>query len=154
MPDHPEAVLESLGLELPPAPAPVAVYVPAVLSGNLVFVSGQIPVAGGTPIETGIVGEGVSVERAAECAQVCALNALAVVKAQIGDLAKVRRVVRIGCFVACGAGFTEHPKVANGASELMGKVFGDRGQHARAAVGCPSLPLGVPVEVEFCFEVE
>lgn len=154
MTEHPEAVLESMGLELPPAPAPVAAYIPAVRTGDLVVVSGQIPVIGGEPMALGSVPSEVDLDLAVACAQRCALNGLAVVKAEIGDLARVRRAVRLGCFVACDGSFTDHPRVANGASELLGAVFGERGRHARAAVGCPSLPLGVPVEIEFTFEVE
>ncbi|GJM18287.1 MAG: hypothetical protein DHS20C14_05000 [Phycisphaeraceae bacterium] len=150
----PEGRLRELGIELPAAPKPVASYVPAVRTGNLVLVSGQIPMRAGELIARGVVPGQVSLERAIACARQCALNGLAVLKAEIGDLARVTRVVRLGCFVACGPALTDHPKVANGASELMFEVFGERGRHARAAVGCPSLPLGAPVEVEFMFEVE
>jgi len=143
-----------MGLELPAAPKPVASYVPAVRAGSLIYVSGQVPIAGGKPVATGAVPGGVPLERAVECARLCTLNGLAVLKAEIGDLARVKRVVRVGCFVACDAGFTDQPKVANGASDLLVEVFGEAGRHARAAVGAPALPLGVPVEIEFLFEVE
>ncbi|MCA9299991.1 MAG: RidA family protein, partial [Phycisphaerales bacterium] len=137
----------------PPAPKPVAAYVPAVRSGALVYVSGQIPMRDGAPIATGTVPGAVSVETALECARQCALNGLAVLRQEIGDLALVRRVVRLGCFVASEPGFTGQPSIANGASELMLEVFGEAGRHARAAVGSVALPLGVPVEIEFLFEV-
>ena len=105
-------------------------------------------------IAAGSVPGAVSIELAQECARQCVLNGLAALQAEISDLARVVRVVRVGVFVACEHGFTEHPKVANGASELLVALFGDAGKHARAAVGAPSLPLGAPVEVEFLFEVE
>lgn len=154
MPASPEDRLRELGLELPAAPKPVASYVPTVRAGNLVYVSGQVPIAGGKPVATGTVPGEVPMETAVACARLCTLNGLAVLKAEIGDLARVRRVVRVGCFVACGAGFGDQPKVANGASDLLVEVFGEAGRHARAAVGCPALPLGVPVEIEFLFEIE
>lgn len=150
---RPEDVLAGLGLTLPTPPKPVAAYIPVRRSGNLLFVSGQIPIVDGVVMETGTVPDKVSVERARECAQRCVLNALAIVKGELGELSRVTQVVRLGVFVACGAGFGDQPKVANGASELLEKVFGERGRHARAAVGAPSLPLNVPVEVEFVFEV-
>lgn len=148
----PEARLAALDITLPPAPKPVASYVPWATSGNLLFVSGQIPVENGIPAFKGLVGRDVTVAQGAEAARLCAVNALAVVKAALGSLDRVRRVVRVGVFVACGADFDQHPKVANGASDLFVEVFGEAGRHARAAVGCPSLPLGVPVEVELIVE--
>jgi enamine deaminase RidA (YjgF/YER057c/UK114 family) len=148
-----ESGLLELGLTLPTAPKPVASYIPAVRVGSLVFVSGQVPLKDGAMIASGTVPGGVSIEQAQECARQCVLNGLAALKAEIGDLGKVRRVVRVGVFVACEHGFTDHPKVANGASDLLVRLLGDTGKHARAAVGAPSLPLGAPVEVEFLFEV-
>ncbi|MFM9994426.1 MAG: RidA family protein [Phycisphaerales bacterium] len=150
----PEARLAELGLTLPEAPKPVAAYIPARRTGNLLFVSGQIPMRDGQLIAQGRVPGEVSLEQAAECARRCVLNGLAVVKATVGSLSKVRQVVRVGVFVCCEPGFHAQPRVANGASELLVQVFGDRGQHARAAVGSIDLPLGAPVEVEFVFEVE
>lgn len=149
-----EARLNELGLSLPVAPKPVASYIPTVRQGNLVFVSGQVPLRDGALIAAGTVPGAVSIEQAQECARQCVLNGLAALKAEIGDLANIRRVIRLGVFVACEHGFTDHPKVANGASDLLVKLLGDAGKHARAAVGAPSLPLGAPVEVEFLFEVE
>ncbi|MEQ8844148.1 MAG: RidA family protein [Phycisphaerales bacterium] len=147
--------LEQLGLTLPAPPKPVASYIPAtsVHSGSLVFISGQIPMRDGEMIATGHVPGEVSIEQAQECARQCVLNGLAALKQEIGSLAQVRRVVRVGCFVACPPEFTDHAKVANGASDLLKELMGDSGQHARAAVGAPSLPLNAPVEVEFIFVV-
>ena len=150
---HPEEKLAELGLAIPEVAKPVAVYVPAVRTGNLVMTSGQIPVRGGVPVATGKVGGAVTPEVAVECAQQCTLNALAAVKAEIGDLALVKRVVKVVAFVASTPDFTGQPQVANGASELLGAVFGDAGVHARSAVGVPVLPLDVPVEVEIMVEV-
>ena len=150
---HPEDALAELGLAVPEVAKPVAAYVPAIRTGNLVMTSGQIPVRGGVPIATGKVGDTVSAELATEAAQQCTLNAIAAVKAEIGDLALVKRVVKVVAFVASTPDFTGQPAVANGASELLGKVFGERGVHARSAVGVAVLPLDVPVEVEITVEV-
>ncbi|MFG1627810.1 RidA family protein [Kribbella sp. NPDC049227] len=150
---HPEEKLTELGLKLPDVAKPVAAYVPAIRTGNLVYTSGQLPLRDGTLIATGKVGGEVSAEVASDCAQQCALNALAAVKAQIGDLANVARVVKVVAFIASTPDFTGQPQVANGASELIGQVFGEAGQHARSAVGVPVLPLDAPVEVELIVEV-
>lgn len=143
--------LERSGLELPDAATPAGAYVPALTTGNLIFTSGQLPVVDGTLVATGKVGDQVSVEEAAELAQICALNALAAAGGVI-DLDRTVRVVKVVGFVASAAGFTEQPAVLNGASELMATVFGDAGQHARSAVGVAELPLGAPVEVELILE--
>ncbi len=153
MHQDPEVRLQELGFTLPEVAKPVAAYVPAVRTGNLVFISGQIPIREGSLLAQGRVPNEVSMEQARECAVQCTLNALAALKAEIGSLDRVARVVRLGCFVACEPGFHEQPKVANGASELLQAVFGERGRHARAAVGSVDLPLGVPVEIEFLFEL-
>ena len=153
-PDGPEARLAALGVKLPDAPKPVAAYVPAVRTGNLLFVSGQIPMREGRLITQGRVPGEVSQETARECARQCALNGLAVVRAAVGTLDAVKRVVRLGVFVASEPGFHAQPQVANAASELMEQIFGEAGRHARAAVGSIDLPLGAPVEIEFLFEVE
>lgn len=145
--------LKELGLVLPEAPKPVAAYVPSVRTGNLVFVAGQIALKDGKLAWTGRLGRDLSVESGQAAARQCALNALAVVKAEVGSLDAVKRVVRVGVFVASADGFTDQPKVANGASELLQAVFGDNGRHARAAVGVNELPLGSPVEVELICEV-
>lgn len=156
MPDtsSPSRRLAELGLSLPPTPRPVASYVPAVRSGNLLFISGQIPIMDGRVTMTGAMPEAGSVEKAAGAARQCALNALAVAASELGSIDRIRRVVRVGCFVASEPGFGDQPKVANGASDLMVAIFGEAGKHARAAVGSSALPLNVTVEVEFLFEVE
>ena len=150
---HPEEKLTELGLKLPEVAKPVAAYVPSLRTGNLVYTSGQLPLRDGTLIATGKVGAEVTAEVAGECAQQCALNALAAVKAQIGDLGSITRVVKVVAFIASTPDFTGQPQVANGASELFGQVFGEAGQHARSAVGVPVLPLDAPVEVELIVEV-
>jgi len=150
----PHAALAELGLTLPAAPKPVAAYVPAVRSGNLIYVSGQLPFRDGALTVTGPVPSACSIELAQDAARQCVLNGLAVVADQLGgDLSRVVRVVRVGAFVQSDVGFTEQPKVANGASELLQRIFGEAGRHARAAVGTNALPLGASVEVEFLFEV-
>ena len=151
---NPEAVLASLGLTLPPTPKVAGAYIPFRRSGNLLYIAGQIPMENGQLLHKGAVPDEVTLEQAQACAARCVLNGLAVVKGAVGDLARVRQVVRVGVFVCSRAGFYDQPKVANAASELLVKVFGDRGQHARAAVGSIALPLGAPVEVEFLFEVD
>ena len=149
----PEERLEELGLSVPEVAAPVASYVPAVRSGNRVFTSGQLPMREGTLLTTGKVGAQVSVEEAVACARQCALNAIAAVRAEVGDLSRVVRVVKVVAFVASTPEFSGQPGVANGASELLGAVFGDAGRHARSAVGVTVLPLDAPVEVEMTVEV-
>jgi enamine deaminase RidA (YjgF/YER057c/UK114 family) len=148
----PEDRLAELGLAVPDVAKPVAVYIPAVRSGNLVFTSGQLPMRSGELMQTGKVGGDVSPDEALECAQQCALNAIAAVKAELGDLGLVKRVVKVVVFVASTPDFTGQPQVANGASELFGSAFGDAGVHARSAVGVPVLPLDAPVEVELVVE--
>jgi enamine deaminase RidA (YjgF/YER057c/UK114 family) len=148
-----DARLKDLGLKLPDAPAPAAAYVPFVVTGNLVYVSGQIA-RGDDGLITGKLGRDMDVAAGARAAETCALALIAQVKAACGgDLGRVRRVVKLNGFVNATDDFTDHPKVINGASELMKAVFGDAGAHARAAVGVPSLPLGVAVEIEGIFEI-
>ncbi|WP_053206892.1 RidA family protein [Jiangella muralis] len=149
----PEERLAALGLSLPDVIKPVAAYVPAVRSGSFVYTSGQVPFRDGELLHKGKVGAEVTPEQAYECAQQCALNALAAVRAEVGDLSAVTRVVKVLGFVASSPDFTGQPQVINGASELLGKVFGDLGQHARSAVGLTVLPLDAPVEVEMIVEV-
>jgi len=146
------ARLAELGLELPPVVPPVASYVPAVRSGSLVFTSGQLPMAAGELLGVGKVGAQVSPEQARQMARTCALNALAAVDALV-DIDDVVRVVKVVGFVASTPEFTGQPGVVNGASELLGEVFGDAGRHARSAVGVAALPLDAPVEVELVVEV-
>jgi enamine deaminase RidA (YjgF/YER057c/UK114 family) len=150
---HPEEKLAELGLKLPEVAKPVAAYVPVVRTGDLVYTSGQLPLREGTLIASGKVGDEVTPETPSECAQHCALNALAAVKSEIGDLANIKRIVKVVAFIASTPDFTGQPQVANGASELFGAVFGEAGQHARSAVGVPVLPLDAPVEVELIVEV-
>jgi len=164
------ARLAELKLTLPAVAAPVGAYVPVRQAGKLIYTAGQIPIVGGVAIASGLVGHAgsgapigdgqtesrVSLMQAQACARQCVLNALAIVAAFLGGperLDDIEAVVRLGVFVACGPEFTDHPKVANGASELIVEIFGEKGRHARSAVGCSSLPLGVPVEIEFLFEV-
>jgi len=149
-----EAKLAELGLELPEVVAPVAAYVPTSRTGNLVWTSGQLPFVDGKLSTTGKVGAAVDAESAKGFARTCALNALAAIRAEIGDLDRVRRVVKVVGFVASDPSFTGQPGVINGASELLGEVFGDAGRHARSAVGVAVLPLDAPVEVEVVVEVE
>ncbi|AKK29738.1 RidA family protein [Mycobacterium sp. EPa45] len=145
--------LAELGLTLPTPAKPLAAYVPAVRTGNLVYTSGQLPTEDGSLIFTGKVGAEVTAEQAKQAAQLCALNALAAVDALAG-LDNVTRVVKVVGFVASAPGFTGQPGVVNGASEFLGEVFGGAGAHARSAVGVSELPLNAPVEVELIVEVE
>ena len=149
----PEERLAELGLELPQVAAPVAAYVPAVQSGNYIYTSGQLPMVSGSLVATGKVGAEITPEQAKGLAQTCALNALAAVASVAGSLGAVKRVVKVVGFVASDPAFTGQPGVINGASELLGKVFGDAGVHARSAVGVAVLPLDAPVEVEVIVEV-
>ena len=142
-----ESRIAALGLTLPQAAAPVAAYVPVVIAGGLAHVSGQLPFIDGKLV-TGRLGEDVSLEQGAAAAQACGLMILAQLKAALGSLDRVGRVVKLGAFVSSTGTFTDQPKVANGASELMVAVFGDAGKHARSAVGVPVLPLGAAVEVD------
>jgi enamine deaminase RidA (YjgF/YER057c/UK114 family) len=149
----PEERLEQLGVTLPAPAAPVAAYIPCVRTGDLVYVSGQVPLVEGKPSHLGRLGAGVGLEEGAAAARRCAINVLAALKAELGELSRVRRVVRLTVFVASEPDFGDQPKVANGASELFGEVFGEAGRHTRAAVGVAALPLGVPVEVDAIVEV-
>ena len=151
-----EQRLAEIGLRVPEVMPPVAAYVPAVLDGSRVYVSGQVPMVDGVLAETGHVGEGdgfVSPERAKELAAICALNAIAAVKLVVGDLDRVEQVVKVVGFVASDPSFTGQPGVVNGASELFAAAFGSAGVHARSAVGVAALPLGAPVEVEVIVHV-
>ena len=149
-----EARLAELGLELPEVATPAGAYVPAVVSGNLVFTAGQIPLVDGKLMAEGRLGAEISAEAGKEIAQRCALNAIAAVKSVLGDLERVKKVVKVVGFVASTPDFTAQPGVVNGASELLQAAFGDRGIHARSAVGVAVLPLNSPVEVELIVEFE
>lgn len=149
-----ETRLAELGLELPQGPAPVANYVPFVISGNQVFISGQVPMKDGKPQYIGHLGDTFSVDEGYQAARLCGLNLLAQLRnACGGDLDRVERVIKLVGFVAATPDFTDPPKVVNGASDLMVEVFGETGRHARSAVGAPCLPLGVAVEVEGVFQI-
>lgn len=147
MPDI-NQTLADLGITLPKPPPAVAAYIPVRVDGLHAYVSGQLPFTDGKLPQTGLVGVEVSLEQAQGLARQCAINALAALDTYAGGLGNIEGIVRVGVFVACEASFTDHPKVGNGASELLQQVFGEPGRHARAAVGCSSLPLGAPVEVE------
>jgi len=147
------AKLAELGIELPDVVPPLAAYVPAVRTGNLVYTAGQLPMKAGSLVQSGKVGAAVTPEDGKALARVCALNALAAVHSLVG-IDSVTRVVKVVGFVASAPGFNGHPGVINGASQLFGEVFGDAGAHARSAVGVSELPLDAPVEVEVIFEVQ
>ena len=150
-----DARLAEAGIELPDAPAPAANYVPYVISGNQVFVSGQVPFVGGERQFIGKVGQDFSLEKAQEAARVVALNIIAQVRAACdGDLDRVVRCVKLGGFVNSTPDFLNHPQVINGASDVMVEVFGDKGRHARFAVGAASLPFGIVVEIDAVFEID
>lgn len=149
-----EQRIKDLGFELPAAPTPAGSYIPAKISGNLVFTAGQLPLVDGVLMETGKLGKDIEVDRGYELAQRCALNALAAIKGVIGDLDRITDVVKVVGFVASTPDFTMQPKVINGASELLQQILGDKGVHARSAVGVPVLPLNSPVEVELIVSFE
>ena len=146
--------LKELGLDLPSAPSPAGSYVPATRTGSLVFTAGQLPFSGGELHRTGKVGDAVTPEDAKECARLCALNALAAAAEKAGGLDNLRDVVKVTGFVASASGFNGQPGVLNGASELLGEVFGEAGLHARSAVGVTELPLDAPVEIELIFSLD
>jgi|HubBroStandDraft_5_1064220.scaffolds.fasta_scaffold610199_2 enamine deaminase RidA (YjgF/YER057c/UK114 family) len=149
-----EQRLREMGMALPDPPKPVASYVPYTVSGKLVTISGQIPIGPNGPQHLGQLGAGISVDEGKQAAQLCALNLIAQLKmACDGDLDRARRCLRLGVFVNATPDFTQHPEVANGASDFIVQLMGDAGRHARAAVGAPSLPRGVAVEVEGLFEI-
>ena len=149
-----EARLTELGITLPVVAAPAGNYVASVQAGTTLFLSGQLPFKDGKLAYLGRLGDGVSIDDGYQAARLCAINLLAQVKAAVGgDLGKVKRVVRLGGFVACTSDFTDQPKVINGASDLLVEVLGDAGRHARSAVGAPSLPLNTPVEVDAIIEL-
>ena len=153
-PSTPEQKLAALGLTLPSVPAAIANYVPAVRSGNLVFLAGQIARGTDGKFLAGKVGRELSEAQGADVARTCALQLIAVLKAEVGDLARVKRIVKVTGFVNCTDEFTAQPKVINGASDLFVAVFSEKGRHARAAVGVSSLPAGAPVEIELVAELE
>jgi enamine deaminase RidA (YjgF/YER057c/UK114 family) len=149
----PEERLKELGIELPGTPSPLGAYVPCVRSGNILFLSGMLPLRDGKLTRTGRVGEEVSVSDAQRDATQVVINALSIVKTELGTLERVVRCVKVSGFIASAADFVQQPAVLNAASELLLAIFGDRGRHARVAVGVPVLPLNSPLEVEFIFEI-
>jgi enamine deaminase RidA (YjgF/YER057c/UK114 family) len=149
----PEERIIELGLQLPDVVAPLASYVPTARAGSLVYTAGQLPIVKGELVETGRVGAEVTPERAADLARICALNAIAALRAEVGELSRVVRIVKVVGFVASAADFYGQPQVVNGASDLLGEVFGEAGRHARSAVGVAVLPRNSPVEVELIAEV-
>ena len=153
MAQDPEARLRELGYELPAVPEPGGAYVPATRAGTLIFTAGQVPFERGDLHHTGKVGNAVGLEEARQAARICALNALAAAAAEAGGLNKIRRIVKVTGFVASAPDFNDQPQVINGASELIGEVFGEAGLHARSAVGVAELPLNAPVEVELVAEL-
>ncbi len=149
-----EAKIKELGLTMPEAPKPVAAYVPAVKVEDYVYTSGQIPFVNGELKFKGKLGKDMTLEQGYEAAKVCALNCLAVIKGQIGSLDNIKQIVKVTGFVSSASGFNDQPKVINGASELLGEIFGEHGQHARAAVGVNELPVDAAVEVEMIVKVK
>ena len=149
-----EIKIDGLGLKLPDAPKPVAAYIPAKQSGNLVFTAGQLPMVNGELISKGLLGQDVEIDEANKAARICTLNALAAIKGVIGDLDRIKQIVRVVGFVASVPTFTQQPAVVNGASELLLEIFGEAGKHARSAVGMAVLPLNASVEIELTVEVE
>ena len=148
-----DAKLEALNLELPAAPKPVANYVPVVRAGDLLFLSGVLPSRDGQLILTGKLGQGITIEQGMEAAKVAALNALAIVRSEVGSLDKVKRIVKMVGHIASAPGFTDQPQVLNGASDLLVQIFGEAGKHARVAVGAAELPRQAPVEIELIVQV-
>lgn len=148
-----ESKLKEMGIELTELPKPLGSYVPCVQTGNLLFLSGVLPLREGKLTRTGKVGATVTLEQAQEDARQAAINALSILKTHLGDLDRVQRCVKVNAFVASDPGFTDQPKVVNGCSDLLADVFGNAGRHARAAVGVAVLPLDAPVEIDFIVEV-
>lgn len=149
-----EEKLKELGIEIPEAPMPLASYIPSTIVGNLVYTAGQVPLINGKLKNAGLVGRDISMTDAQEAAKTCAINCLSVVKKAIGDLNKIKRIVKLTVFVASEDGFVDQPKVANGASDLLVEIFGENGKHVRSAVGVTALPLNAPVEIEMIAELK
>jgi enamine deaminase RidA (YjgF/YER057c/UK114 family) len=149
-----EQKLTQLGLVLPETPKPVAAYIPAKQAGNLVFTAGQLPMVNGELISKGLLGQDVEIDEANKAAQICTLNALAAIKGVVGDLDRIKQIVRVVGYVASVPTFTQQPSVVNGASELLLEIFGENGKHARSAVGMAVLPLNASVEIELTVEIE
>lgn len=148
-----EEKLKELGIEIPQVPQPLASYVPAVKSGNLIFTAGQVPMKNGQLLFKGKVGTDLSLNQATEAAKLCILNGLGAVKSVIGDINKIKKIVKVVVFVNSAEGFRDQPKVANGASDLLVQLFGENGKHARSAVGVKELPIDAAVEIELIVEI-
>jgi enamine deaminase RidA (YjgF/YER057c/UK114 family) len=149
-----EIKIADLGYAIPEAPKPVAAYIPAKQTGNLVFTAGQLPMVSGELISKGLLGQDVEIDEANKAARICTLNALAAIKGVIGDLDRIKQIVRVVGYVASVPTFTQQPAVVNGASELLLEIFGENGKHARSAIGMAVLPLNASVEIELTVEVE
>jgi enamine deaminase RidA (YjgF/YER057c/UK114 family) len=149
-----EMIIQELGLKIPDAPKPVAAYIPAKQTGKLVFTAGQLPLVNGELISKGLLGQDVEIDEANKAARICTLNALAAIKGVIGDLDRIKQIVRVVGYVASVPTFTQQPAVVNGASELLLEIFGENGKHARSAVGMAVLPLNASVEIELTVEVD
>jgi enamine deaminase RidA (YjgF/YER057c/UK114 family) len=149
-----ESRIKEIGFSLPEAPKPVAAYIPAKQTGNLVFTAGQLPMVNGELISKGLLGQDVEIDEANKAARICTLNALAAIKGVIGDLDRIKQIVRVVGYVASVPTFTQQPAVVNGASELLLEIFGENGKHARSAVGMAVLPLNASVEIELTVEIE
>ena len=149
-----ESRISELKLSIPEAPKPVAAYIPAKQTENLVFTSGQLPIVSGELFSKGLLGQDIEIEEAFKAARICTLNALAAIKSVIGDLDRIKQIVRVVGYVASVPTFTQQPAVVNGASELLLEIFGENGKHARSAIGVASLPLNASVEIELTVELE
>ena len=149
-----ERIMKELGVSLPEAPKPVAAYIAAKKTGNLIFTAGQLPMVNGELISKGLLGRDVDIEEANKAARICTINALAAIKGVIGDLDQIQQIIRVVGYVASVPTFTQQPAVVNGASELLLEIFGDSGKHARSAVGMAVLPLNASVEIELTVEVK
>jgi enamine deaminase RidA (YjgF/YER057c/UK114 family) len=149
-----EQKLEELGIKIPEAPKPLAAYIPATIVGNLVYTAGQLPIVESKLIIEGKLGRDLSTDNGIKAAEICAINCLSAIKSAIGNLNKIRRIVKVTVFVNSAEGFTQQPQVANGASELLVNIFGEAGKHVRSAVGVNELPINAPVEIEMIAEIE
>lgn len=146
--------LQEMGIEIPEAPKPLASYIAATVVGELVYTAGQIPIEKGKLKFEGIVGKDISTDKAQQAAKVCAINCLSVIKSEIGDLDRIEQIVKVTVFVASVENYTDQPKVANGASDFLVEVFGEKGKHVRSAVGVSSLPINAPVEIEMIAKIK
>lgn len=149
-----EEKLKEIGIDIPEAPKPLASYIPAVVSGNLVYTAGQVPLENGKINFTGLVGRDLTIEAAQKAAKICAINCLSAIKSVLGDLNRIERILKLTVFVASAEGFVDQPKVANGASDFVVELFGEKGKHVRSAVGVSGLPINAPVEIEMIAEIK